>query len=189
MTRKRRIWYPGATYHITARGNRRINIFVNNQDYPMYLGILEDVRSMYPFVLHSYCLMTNHLHLQIETISHHIKDIMKELHSRYAIYLNHRLKVDGHVFQGRYGAELIETNAYFLEVSRYIHRNPLEAKMVKNLFEYPWSSYSSYINLTNNPHVDRTKTYSFFIEPVHKRYQTFVEKRMIEEEETTCLLK
>lgn len=189
MSRKRRIWYPGATYHITARGNRRINIFENNDDYLVYLEILEDVRSMYPFVLHSYCLMTNHLHLQIETISHHIKDIMKDLHSRYAVYLNRRLRIDGHVFQGRYGAEIIETHAYFLEVSRYIHRNPLEAKMVRDLKEYPWSSYSSFIHLINNPHVNPAKIYSFFKKPVHKSYQLFVEKRIIDGVEgVSCLL-
>jgi putative transposase len=81
---------------------------------------------MFPFVLHSYCLMTNHLHLQIETTIDHIQHIMKELHSRYAIYLNLRFKTDGHVFQGRYGAKLIETDKYFLKVSHYIHRNPLK---------------------------------------------------------------
>ncbi|GAA0319152.1 transposase [Bacillus carboniphilus] len=176
MSRKHRIWYPGATYHITARGNRRAALFLEDEDYHMYLSILEDVRGFYPFILHSYCLMTNHIHLQIETIRHHIKDIMKELHSRYAVYLNKKLKVDGHVFQGRYGAELIETAEYFLEVSRYIHRNPLEAHMVNHLIEYPWSSYPSYVHYTNNPHIDSTKTYSFFFEPVHLRYQKFVEK-------------
>ncbi|MGM0843683.1 MAG: transposase [Bacillota bacterium] len=119
MSRKRRVWYPGAMYHITARGNRRIALFYREEDYLMYLAILEDVRVMYPFVLHSYCLMTNHLHLQIETNQHHIKDIMKELHSRYAIYLNRRLHMGGHLFQGRYRSGLIETDQYFLEVSRY----------------------------------------------------------------------
>jgi len=74
--------------------------------------------------------MTNHVHLQLQTTNFHIKLIMKEMHSRYAIYFNKKYHYDGHVFQGRYGAELIETDQYFLEVSRYIHRNPLEAKMV-----------------------------------------------------------
>jgi putative transposase len=86
MTRKHRIWFPGAMYHITARGNRRSSLFNQRDDYLTYLGILEDVRSMYPFQLHAYCLMTNHIHLQIETTNFHIKLIMKEMHSRYAIY-------------------------------------------------------------------------------------------------------
>jgi REP element-mobilizing transposase RayT len=166
-------------YHIVARGNRRAAIFHDHADFQMYLDILEDVRSMMPFILHSYCLMTNHLHLQLETLHYHIQYIMKEMHSRYAVYLNQRLKTDGHVFQGRYGAKLIETDAYFLEVSRYIHRNPLEAKMVKNPEDYRWSSYSSYVNLLQlNPHVNHSKTLSYFREPVEEQYKLFVENNL-----------
>ncbi|KEZ48787.1 transposase [Metabacillus indicus] len=176
MPRKLRTWYPGATYHIYARGNRRSILFHNTQDYQKYLKILEDVRENYPFVLHSYCLMTNHIHLQIETTTYHIQDIIKPLHMRYAMYLNRRLDLTGHVFQGRYGSSLINNTHSFLEVSRYIHRNPLEASMVKAMHDYPWSSYSSYINHISNPHVDSSKTYSFFQEPAHKNYQLFVEE-------------
>ncbi|MBT2689240.1 transposase [Bacillus sp. ISL-47] len=184
MPRPLRIWFPGAMYHIVARGNRRAAIFHDQVDFQTYLAILEDVRSMMPFVLHSYCLMTNHLHLQLETTHHHIQYIMKEMHSRYAVYLNQRLRTDGHVFQGRYGAKLIETDAYFLEVSRYIHRNPLEAKMVSHLEDYRWSSYASYVNLLPfNPHVDHSKTLSFFREPVEEQYRKFVEKNKKKNEE------
>ncbi|WP_174734338.1 transposase [Mesobacillus harenae] len=178
MSRKPRIWYPGAMYHIVARGNRRAAIFTDPIDYETYLSIMEDVRSMMPFVLHSYCLMTNHLHLQLETTCHHIQHIMKEMHSRYAVYLNQRLRTDGHVFQGRYGARLIETDAYFLEVSRYIHRNPLEARMISNLVDYRLSSYPSYISLQNNPHVNPNKTLSYFREPHEEHYKRFVEKEV-----------
>jgi putative transposase len=168
MPRQPRVWYPGAMYHIVARGNRRTAIFYDHADFQTYLAILEDVRRIMPFILHSYCLMTNHIHLQLETLHHHIQYIMKEMHSRYA---------DGHVFQGRYGARLIEADTYFLEVSRYIHRNPLEAKMVVNLGDYKWSSYSSYINLLQlNPHISHNKTLSYFREPVEDHYKLFVEK-------------
>lgn len=178
MSRKHRIWYPGAMYHITARGNKRAAIFKIKQDYEMYLTLLDEVRNKYPFQLHAYCLMTNHLHLQIETIRDHIQYIMKDLHSRYAIYLNKRLKTDGHVFQGRYGAQLIQDDSYFLEVSRYIHRNPLEAKMVKRAEAYPWSSYASYIFNEGNPYIDKSKTYAYFPEPSHLYYQRFVESNL-----------
>jgi putative transposase len=178
MSRKLRVWYPGATYHITARGNKRSPLFFDETDYLTYLHILEDVRSIYPFILHSYCLMTNHIHLQLETIHHHIQYIMKTLHSRYAVYLNQRLNTDGHIFQGRYKAELIESSEYFLEVSRYIHRNPTQAKMVERSEDYPWSSYPSYISYALNPHTDHTKTYSYFTEPVHLNYQSYVENKL-----------
>jgi len=189
MARKPRIWFPGATYHITARGNRRGNIFFEEQDYLKYLEILEEARSKYPFILHSYCLMTNHVHLQLETIDHHIKDIMYTIHSRYAIYLNQRLDMVGHVFQGRYGAEMILSDDYFLEVSRYIHRNPLEANIVKKPSDYPWSSYSSYVNLNENPHTNTSKTYSFFKDPVQLNYQSFVEKEELTDEDHVTLFR
>jgi putative transposase len=176
MSRKERAWFQGAIYHITARGNRRAEIFTDHKDYHRYLSILEDVREMFPFVLHSYCLMPNHIHLQIETTEYHIQDIMKKLHSRYATYFNERYDLDGHVFQGRYGSKLILADDYFLTVSRYIHLNPLEAQMVQTASDYPWSSYASYLNLSKNPHVDPTKTLSYFTEPVNLKYREFVEK-------------
>lgn len=176
MSRKPRIWFPGATYHISARGNRRAALFVSREDYLTYLSILQDVQSMYPFILHAYCLMTNHIHLQLETTNFHTKFIMKELHSRYAVYFNMKYHYDGHVFQGRYRADLIGTDSYFLEAGRYIHRNPLEAKMVKDLSSYEWSSYPAYINLTDNPYISPHKTLSYFHEPTFRNYQSFVEK-------------
>ncbi|WP_412899295.1 transposase [Bacillus sp. 1P02SD] len=102
----------------------------------MYIEILAFVHSMYHFTLHSYCWRTNHIHLQIQTTNFHIKLIMKEMHSRYAIYFNKKYHYDGHVFQARYGAVTIDTDQYLLEVSRNIHRNLHEAKMIKKLSSY-----------------------------------------------------
>lgn len=176
MSRKQRIWFPGAKYHITNRGNRRSALFFDDQDRFVYLKLLEEARRDYPFDLHAYCLMTNHIHLQLETIQHHPKDIMKYLNSRYAIYFNKRHQLEGHVFQGRYGAEMIETPDYFLDVSRYIHLNPVVAKMVKDPQDYPWSSYSAYISDSRNPHVTTTNILSFFLEPQKENYRKFVEQ-------------
>lgn len=177
MSRKLRVWFPGAKYHVTSRGNRRLAIFYDDQDRLAYLEKLEEARSYFPFYLHSYCLMTNHLHLQVETIQHHPKEMMKFLNSRYAMYFNRRHHLAGHVFQGRYGAELIDTVDYHLEVSRYIHLNPVEAKMVKSPKSYPWSSYSAYISNTKIPHVTVTteKILSFFPDPQKENYRKFVE--------------
>ncbi|WP_147534168.1 transposase [Bacillus marasmi] len=180
MSRKPREYYPGAPFHITARGNKRAPIFYERKDFQKYLEILEDVREKYPFILHSYCLMTNHIHLQLQpklpTLENIIPNIMKTLHMHYAIYLNKKLDVDGHVFQGRYNARIIISENYFLTVSRYIHRNPLEANMVAKPEDYPWSSYSAYLQLSENPHIDTSKTFSFFPEPAHINYREFVER-------------
>jgi REP element-mobilizing transposase RayT len=88
LSRSRRIWFPGAKYHITSRGNRRSAIFYDDYDHHAYLELLEEARFYWPFFLHSYCLMTNHVHLQLETIQHHPKEIMKFLNSRYAMDFN-----------------------------------------------------------------------------------------------------
>ena len=163
-------------YHITSRGNRRSALFYDHQDHQAYLDILDETKFYYPFYLHAYCLMTNHVHLQIETINHHTKHIMKRLNSRYAMYFNKRHRLVGHVFQGRYGAEIIETKDYLLEVSRYIHLNPLEARMVNIPEKYRWSSYQAYISNKDNPYVRTDKILSYFSEPVKEKYREFVEE-------------
>lgn len=164
MFRKLRTWYPGAKYHITSRGNRRLAIFYDGFDRSAYLELLEEARKFYPFYLHSYCLMTNHIHLLIETIQHHPKEMMKMLNSRYAMYFNKRHHLVGHVFQGRYGAELIEASDYLLDSSRYIHLNPARASMVKSPEVYPWSSYYAYVSDTPNPYI----TILLFFPEVHE---------------------
>jgi len=99
-------------------------------DRQKYLHFLKDVKAKSPFKLHAYCLMTNHIHLLLETLDNPLNQIMKILNQRYAIYFNHRYDYTGHVFQGGYGAKIIDSINYFLKASRYIHLNLLEAIMV-----------------------------------------------------------
>lgn len=120
--------------------------------------------------------MTNHLHLQVETIHHHSKYMMKMINTRYALHFNKRHRLVGHVFQGRYGAELIETKAYQLEVSRYIHRNPVEANMVATPDAYRWSSYRAYVTKEKNPHVRTDKLLGFFSGRAKDKYREYVVK-------------
>ncbi|HHY74245.1 MAG TPA: transposase [Bacillus bacterium] len=176
MARKPRVWFPGAIYHITNRGNRRTALFYDNSDRLTYLDLLQEVRTYFPFHLHTYCLMTNHIHLQLETIHHHPMHIMKMLNSRYAMHFNKRHRLVGHVFQGRYGSELIDSIDYQLEVSRYIHLNPVGAQMVTSPETYPWSSYEAYISNIINPHVTTSKILSYFPNPQKENYRRYVEK-------------
>lgn len=179
MARKPRIWFKGAVYHITCRGNRRATLFYDDADRLMYLSLLEELRAIYPFYLHSFCLMTNHIHLQIETIDTHPQFIMKYLNSNYAIYFNKRYNFSGHVFQGRYGAKLIDSIDYFLKVSKYIHLNPVEAKITTKPELYPWSSYLYYVKPRENPYVTitTTRTLSYFTPPTHEKYREYVERK------------
>ncbi|TWI59885.1 REP element-mobilizing transposase RayT [Halalkalibacter nanhaiisediminis] len=177
LARKPRVWFPGASFHITSRGNRRASIFYDQDDRLMYLSLLEETRLQYPFHLHAYCLMTNHIHLLLETIDTPTKDIIKKLHSLYAIYFNRRHRISGHLFQGRYHAELIDNNPYFLEVSKYIHLNPVEARMVARPGSYRWSSYNAYILQNNNPHVVTERILAYFPSPQKHHYQKYVEQK------------
>src|SRR5690606_31507184 len=92
MAKKKRVWYPGAVYHIMSRGNRRSDIFRDEEDYIVYLGILEQAMERYSYVLYTYCLMTNHVHLQVETGNTEIWKIMRYTNLSYTKYFNNKYK-------------------------------------------------------------------------------------------------
>ena len=144
MTRKRRVWYPGAIYHVMSRGNRKKNIFEDVEDYVRFLDIVQDAQEMYGFTVHAICLMTNHFHIEIETSEVALSRIMQRIKSLYAEDFNYRHHYSGHLFEGRYNACLILNDRYFLEVSRYIHLNPVKAGMVREPAAYEYSSYGAY---------------------------------------------
>ena len=98
MARKKRVWYPGAIYHITNRGNRRSDIFRDDEDYQVYLENLRQVKIRHPFEIYSYCLMTNHIHLQIETSDVEIWHIMKDINQYYTKYFNSKYNLIVHLF-------------------------------------------------------------------------------------------
>lgn len=149
MVRKNTLWYPESTHHITSRGNRKGEIFIQNDDYKVYLSILKEVKKKLPFELYCYCLMTNHVHLQIKTLEDNISSIMKRINQTYAQYFNSKYDLTGHVFQGRYHSEIVSDDAQMLMTNQYIHLNPVRANMVKRPEEYPYSSYGFYIGLRN----------------------------------------
>jgi putative transposase len=182
MPRRRRECFPNAIYHITNRGVRKMSIFHDESDYIKYLTILEETKERFPFLLLAYCLMTNHIHLQIQTIKDPISLIMMHLNTNYAKYFNKRHDLVGHVFQGRYGAELIDSVHYELFVSKYIHLNPVEARMVMKAEDYRWSSYRAYINLELNPLVYTKKILKHFPAPTSSYYQKFTEQLDIPED-------
>ena len=127
------------------RGNRRTTIFQDDEDYQTFLFFLTVAQEKFPFFLISYCLMTNHIHLQIETITHQPGKIMQYTSTNYANYYNNKYGYIGHLFQGRYQGEIIDNDAYMLQTSRYIHLNPVKAKIVEKPGDYRWSSYCVFI--------------------------------------------
>ncbi|MEE8403508.1 MAG: transposase [Candidatus Hydrothermarchaeaceae archaeon] len=140
-----RIEYPGALYHITTRGNGRKRIFLDDADKVKFLGILSDYHSRYGILIHGYVLMDNHYHLILETPQGNLLKIMHGINSGYTGYFNRTHRRSGHLFQGRYRGILVDKDAYLLQLSSYVHLNPVRARMVEKPELYEWSSYSGYI--------------------------------------------
>lgn len=144
LGRKKRIWIPHLFYHIVCRGNRRDPLFYDQTDFIEFLRMLEKIYEKIPYQLITFCLMTNHFHLLMRSQEQPISKVMALLNKRYANYYNTKYRLTGHVFEKRYFSDIIEDQASLLEVSRYIHLNPLKAKMVKSPDHYPWSSFRFY---------------------------------------------
>jgi REP element-mobilizing transposase RayT len=151
MSRPLRIEYPGAFYHVINRGLERREIFRSKQDYEYFLGQLLQLNEKYGLLVHSYCLMPNHYHLYLETPNGHLSKIMRQLDGHYTQKFNKRHARVGPLMQGRYKAVLIEKDNYSLQLSKYIHLNPVKAKIVKTPEEFVWSSYQAYIGKTEIP--------------------------------------
>lgn len=145
MARPARIEYEGAFYHVMNRGNYKEDIFLDDRDRLKFYEILGDIEERYGTVIYVFVLMSNHYHLLIETPFANLSRAIQRLNGDYALYFSRRHKKPGHIFQGRYKAMLVEKDAYLLELSRYIHLNPLRAGIVKSPEEYEWSSLPVYL--------------------------------------------
>jgi len=187
MGRPLRINYPGAFYHVTSRGNERKSIYQTNRDYEKFMGYLESATERYGANIHCFCLMTNHYHLLLETPRGNLESILHHINTAYTNYFNAKKRRSGHLFQGRYRAILVEKDLYALELSRYIHLNPVRAGILKNPIQYPWSSYSSYCSKKNK--WDWLKR-GFILAQVSKKlgkairgYRDYVQRGMAEKQE------
>lgn len=175
MSRPLRIEFPGAWYHVMNRGAGRRAIFHTDEHRGLFLELLADVRARFGAEIHAYCLMDNHYHLLVHTPEGNLGRAMRHLNGVYTQRFNRSKKTDGPLFRGRYKAILIDADNYLLQLSRYIHRNPLEAKQVKRLLDYPWSSYPAYLGQVNPPPWLVRTIVLQAVEGSAARYQTFVE--------------
>ena len=141
MARPLRIEYEGAVYHVTSRGNARADIYLSDDDRKMFLDVLDHVVDRFNWVCHAYCLMTNHFHLMIETPQANLSRGMRQLNGVYTQRFNRHHSRIGHLFQGRFKSIVVDRDAYLLELSRYIVRNPVAAGLVEDVQHWPWSSY------------------------------------------------
>jgi REP element-mobilizing transposase RayT len=150
VPRKIRIEYIGAMYHIMSRGDRGETIFLNDVDRQDFIKTLAEACQKTGWQVHAYCLMTNHYHLVMETPNANLVAGMAWLQSSYTIRFNHRHKLFGHVFSGRYKAQLVEGsgNGYLRTACDYVHLNPVRAGLLQaedRLLSYPWSSLMWYL--------------------------------------------
>lgn len=145
IARPLRIQFKDAWYHVMNRGAGRRAVFLNDSHRRYFLFLLDEISQVYGIEVHVYCLMGNHYHLVIHTPHGNLSEAMRHLNSRYTRYFNRTMKKDGALFRGRYKAIVVSAEEYLLRLSRYIHLNPLKAKLVTDLQQYRWSSFRSYI--------------------------------------------
>ncbi len=151
MPRPLRIEYEDAYYHVMNRGRSHQQIFHDASYYETFLTTLSEAHRRFGIQILSYCLMDNHYHLLVKTPEANLGRAMRHINGVYTQRHNRLKKTDGSLFRGRYKAICIEEDSYQLQCSRYIHRNPLESKMVSELIDYRWSSYGYFVTNKKPP--------------------------------------
>lgn len=131
-------------YHVVIRGNNRQKIFYDDEDYDKFLSILSGKREDQSFALYAWCLMPNHVHLLIKEKQETLESIFRGVLTDFVRWYNKKYGRVGHLFQGRFRSQPVEDETYFLRTVRYLHRNPLEAKLCEKMEDYPYSSFSYY---------------------------------------------
>ena len=151
MARSLRIEYPGAYYHVIHRGNAGEAIFRSKRDREKFLEYLAKAVERFGIKIHTYCLMTTHYHILVKTPEANLSRAIQWVNVSYAAYFNRKRQRRGHLFQGRFKSILVDADEYLKHLSRYIHLNPLSAKMVEQLISYPWSSYPAFAGKEKAP--------------------------------------
>lgn len=145
MSRPLRVQYPGAWYHVMNRGLNRGNIFLNEKDYECFLKLLGESCRLYHVKTVAYCLMTNHYHLVVHTPKGNLARFLRHVNGVYTQRFNRSHRRDGPLFRGRYKAILVEADEYLKPLVRYVHLNPVEAGIVKEIGHYRWVSHHIYL--------------------------------------------
>ncbi len=145
MARPLRIQFSGAVYHVVNRGTARQATFLAEQDYETFLKTLAEAHVLWGVEVFAYCLMSNHYHVCLRTPKGNLSRVMRHVDGLYTQRFNRSHGRDGSLFRGRYRAILIDADEYLAAVVRYIHLNPVEARVVKLPEEYRWSSHKLYL--------------------------------------------
>ena len=170
MSRLPRIIVPGIPHHVTQRGNRRQQIFLQDDDYALYRDWLAQACRSNGVEVWSYCLMPNHVHLILAPSDQSgLSRAVGETHRRYSGYINARLRVTGHLFQGRFGCVAMD-EAHLMAAFRYVAMNPVKASLAATAADWPWSSTPAHLRrqddglVTVRPLLDRVDRFADFLE-------------------------
>ncbi len=159
MPRKPREKSETGIYHVILRGINKQRIFEDKQDYQKFIDVLKQTKEVSRFELYSYCLMSNHIHLLIKETKEELGEVFKRIGAKFVYWYNFKYSRTGHLFQGRFKSEVVENDPYLLTVLRYIHQNPQKSGLVKDIKNYPWSSYSEYMGQKNICNADYILNY------------------------------
>jgi REP element-mobilizing transposase RayT len=180
MPRKPRIEFEGAFYHVITRGNQKRKIFRAPADYQKYLQILTYYKARYHCSIYAFVIMSNHVHILVETKDTPLSKIFQGINQSYTVYFNRKYDTVGHLFQGRYKAILCDRENYLLSLLKYIHYNPVRARIVERLSDYRWSSHLAYAGKDKGPGVvDTDPVLRMFSENksrARRLYHTFMEE-------------
>ena len=146
-----RIQTPNLLRHVMARGNGRMTIFKDDRDYRQFIQLLRQAIERYKLECWNYCAMPNHYHVTIRPLQPNLSAALRQLNGRYAKYWNRRYSSVGHVFQGRFKAQIVQDDGYALTLSRYVALNPVRAQLVERPEDWRWSSYAATIGLRPTP--------------------------------------
>jgi REP element-mobilizing transposase RayT len=183
MARALRIQIAGSYYHVTCRGNERKAIYRDDTDRQAFLDKLKSSLAIYQVELHAYVLMDNHFHLMVRTLRSNLAEFMRHFNISYTFSFNRRHRRVGHLYQGRYKAILVDQDSYLLELSRYVHLNPVRlrsqrkrpvAERIRLLERYRWSSLTEYWDSKSKQSFVRYDSVLEQIGHSRKRYREFI---------------
>jgi putative transposase len=172
MARPYRLQAENCLYHVMNRGDDRKRIYTLPSDYNRFMDYVTKGKERYQFHLYAYCLMANHFHLLLETMLPNISQVMHYIKGSYTTYYNIRHRRRGHLFQGRFKSIVVDKDSYFLELTRYIHLNPVYAGIVLDPGAHKWSSYHGYLG-RKDAFIDKDAIKQY-LGMSRKQYQRFV---------------
>ena len=161
MGRKARLYCESQVYHVIMRGNNKQNLFYEDSDRYLFIRRLKKYTEELQIDVYSYCLMSNHVHILIGKANKNMSKLIQRLATSYAMYFNRKYERSGHLFQGRYKSEPVDSDEYFKTVTRYIIQNPLKANL-EDFINYRWNGLQHLIRESKNCLIEKNRLYEVF---------------------------